>query len=189
MDVIRHQIRALRYMNTDGKWFIPDVSLVSGLSREIIHDLLQNHCKVEPYGVQWMTQAVENGARKVFAILISIREGEKITAFLEHYLQSDNQTLDSRLPFSKLELGKIFPPAVASEFEEHQWDFIAPVFNHRLLHRNIPTEFRLPFIESRKLGEGGFGNVYEVVIHAGHHNFKDIDNTKVFPASFVHMMV
>ena len=82
MDVNRYQFRALRYMNTDGKWFIPDVSLVSGLSREIIHNLLQNHCEVEPYGVQWMTQAVENGARKVFAILILIREEKKITAFL-----------------------------------------------------------------------------------------------------------
>ncbi len=179
MDVIRGQIRALRYRNTDGKWFVPDGSLVSGLSREIIQCSLQNHCEVEPYAVQWMTQAIETGARKVFTILILIREEKKITAFLEHHLQSDGQTPDSRLPFSQSELETIFTPAVASEFGEQQWDLIAPVFTHRVLHRNIQTESKLPFIESRKIGGGGFGDVYEVVIAAGHHNFKDIDNTKV----------
>ena len=179
MDIIRQQIRALRCKNFEGQWFIPEESLKSRLPRDIIQDLLQLHCEVEPYGVEWVTQAVHSGATKVFAILIMIREESKISSFLEQYLHSDGQTLDSKLPFSNPELEKIFPQAVASEFEEEQWGLIAPIFNHRLLHRNIPTSFRLPFIESRRLGGGGFGDVYEIVIPAGHHNFRGIDSTKV----------
>ena len=126
-----------------------------------------------------MSQAIQDGARKVFAILILIRQERKISTFFEKYLQSDDQKLDSRLPFSGSELNQVFTQAVACEFEEQQWDFTAPVFNHRLLHRNIPTEFPLPFIESKKLGRGGFGDVYEIVVIAGHHDFKDLDSTKV----------
>ncbi|KAL9618579.1 MAG: hypothetical protein Q9160_006690 [Pyrenula sp. 1 TL-2023] len=125
-----------------------------------------------------MTSAVETGARKVFATLVLIREEKNIATFLEHYLHSDEETLDARLPFSKAELGQTLATAIADEFEEQQWDFLAPVFNHRLLHRNIPTEYRLPFIKSRKLGGGGFGNVFEIVIPAGHHNFKILDGAQ-----------
>ena len=187
MDSIRHQIRALRRRNADGNWFIPEGTLISGLSREIIQDLIQNHCEIEPYAIQETTNAVEHGARRVFAILILIREVKKITAFLEHHLQSDGQTLDSRLPFSSSELGTVFMPDVASEFEELQWDLIAPVFSHRLLHRNLQIKSRLPFIKSRKIGGGGFGDVYEIVISAGHHNFKGVDRAKVCAASLIHV--
>ncbi|KAK0514062.1 hypothetical protein JMJ35_003784 [Cladonia borealis] len=177
MDVTRGKIREARYRNADGRWFVPEGSLVSAL--EVIRQSLQNHCDVEPFAVQWMIQAIEKGGRKTFAALILIREEKKIIAFLEHYLQSDSQNLDSRLPFSKSELETILSPDVASEFYEHQWELIAPVFTHRLLHRNIPIEFILPFVESRRIGGGGFGDVYEVVITAGHHKFKDINTTKV----------
>lgn len=158
---------------------------MSGLPREIIQSLIQDHCEIQPYAVQEITQAVETGARKVFAILVLIREGEKIAAFLENHLQSDGETLDSRLPFSESELEMVLTPDVASEFEEQQWDFIAPIFSHRLLHRNLQMESRLPFIESRKIGGGGFGYVYEVVIPAGHHNFKGVDSTQVSSAILI----
>lgn len=120
MDVIRHQIMALRRRNTDGNWFIPEGALVSGLSRENIQNLIRNYCEIEPYAVQETTQAVETGAMKIFAILILIREVKKITAFFEHHLQSDSQALDSRLPFSEPELGTVFTPDVASGFEDLQ---------------------------------------------------------------------
>lgn len=186
MDVIRRQVRALRCKNVDGKWFIPEGTLESGVPHEVIHDAVQNHCDIEPYAIQEVTQAIETGARKVFTILILIREEKKITAFLEHHLQSDGQALDSRLPFSKLELEMVFTPDAADEFEEQQWDLLAPIFSHRLLHRNIQLEARLPFIESRKIGGGGFGDVYEVVISAGHHNFKGIDSRKVYAVGLIY---
>ena len=189
MNVIRHQIRALRCRNTDGCWFIPERSLVSGLSHDLIHNIIGHYCEVEPYAVTETAQAVEDGARKIFAILILIREVKKISAFLENHLQSDGQTLDSRLPFSKSELVKVFTPDVAGEFEELQWELIAPVFSHRLLHRNIQIESRLPFIESRKIGAGGFGDVYEVVIPAGHHGFKGMDSAKVCAVTLIHGII
>ena len=179
MDVTRGKIREARCRNADGRWFVPEASLVSALPPEVIRQSLQNHCDVEPFAVQWMIQAIEKGGGKTFATLILIREEKKIIAFLEHYLQSDSQNLDSRLPFSKSELEMILSPDAASEFHEHQWELIAPVFTHRLLHRNIPVEFILPFIDSRRIGGGGFGDVYEVVITTGHHKFKGIDTTKV----------
>ena len=180
MDVIRHQIRALRQRNTDGKWFIPDRSLESVLEYEAVQTSLQDYCGIEPYGVKWMTRAIRNGSRKIFAILILIREEKKVGAFLEHFLQSDDQILDFQLPFSPIKLEEVLPQAVANEFSEHQWEFLAPIFTHRLLHRNITSEVPLPFVESRTLGKGGFGKVFEIVIPAGHHDFKNIDSTKVY---------
>ena len=179
MEEVRHRIRALRHKNTDGKWFVPDGSLLCTLDQGTITSLLEQHCDVEPYGLEWTAQAVRDRATKVFAILILIREHRKISAFLEQYLPSDNQTLDSRLPFSVTELQCIFSVAVANEFEEQQWGFTAPVFSHRLMHRNIPLESPLPFTESRKLGSGGFGNVYEITVVGGHHNFKGSDSAEV----------
>lgn len=152
---------------------------MSALPPEVIQQSLQDHCDIKPFAVQWMVHTIEKGGRKTFAALILIREEKKMNAFLEHYLQSDSQKIDSRLPFSKSELETILSLDEASEFDEHQWEFIAPVFTHRLLHRNIPSNFNLPFVESRMIGGGGFGDVYEVVIAAGHHSFEGIDITKV----------
>ena len=101
-------------------------------------------------------------------------------------MQFDGQTLDSRLPFSKLKLTTVFTLDAANGFEEQQWDLLAPIFSHRILHRNIQVEVRLPFIESRNNGGGGFGDVYEVVISAGHHNFKGIDSTKVCAVGLIY---
>ncbi|KAL8673355.1 MAG: hypothetical protein Q9168_002234 [Polycauliona sp. 1 TL-2023] len=178
MDVIRRQIRALRSRNAHGQWFVPEGSLVAALPHETVRRAIENHCQVEPYAAQWITQAIVTGARKVFAMLILIREENSIAAFLEHHLQSDGQALDSRLPFSKSDLEALFAPEVASEFEEEQWGFIAPVFSHRLLHRKIQPESRLPFVESQMIGGGGFGHVHQVVIPAGHHHFDGMDSTK-----------
>ena len=179
MDVIRLRIREARCRSADGRRFIPEGSLASVLSHEVIQHSLQTHCDVEPFAVQWMTRAVHQGGMKTFAVLILIRAENKIGTFLESYLQSDSQKLDSRLPFSKVDLEATLSLDFASEFQERQWELMAPVFTNRLLHRKIPVEYSLPFLESRRIGGGGFGDVYEVLVAAGHHNFHNVDSTQV----------
>lgn len=183
MDEARHRIRELRRKNTDGKWFIPEGSLVSRLSHEVIQNLIQNHCDIESYAVQENTRAIEIGARKVFAILVLIREAGKIATFREHRL------LDARLPFSESDLLMVLNADLASEFAKQQWDFIAPIFSRQYLHHRLHKESRLPFIESRVIGGGGFGHVCEIVIPAGHHEFDGVDSTKVFLLLWLHSRI
>jgi len=180
MNDIRDQITRLRVKNADDKRFVLEGSLASCLPREKVANILREDSNIEPYLITEMTDIIDRGARKVFAILILIQKITDITRFVEHHLHS-NRTLDEQLPFTKFELRTIFSrDQLRSElFEEFQWEFVAPVFRQRLSHQIFPKEIRLPFMENQKLGEGGFGQVFRVVIPSGHHDFEEIDPAKV----------
>ncbi|RYP90030.1 hypothetical protein DL770_003875 [Monosporascus sp. CRB-9-2] len=53
---------------------------------------------------------------------------------------------------------------MAKDFEEKQWEFIAPTFRRGTLHRRLGDSTILPFTQNKRIGKGAFGTVYEVVI-------------------------
>lgn len=152
------------------------------LSYEVLLDLLRK--VIEPWGVKDAVNVIESGGRKVFAVLILMKEEKHIIEFMEHVGQT---SLDSQMPFSKEVLENFLPREVAMEFEEEQWDFVAHVFQQQVFHQRLERRIRLPFIESRKLGWGGFSNVHQVVIPAGYHNFAGVDSSKVGNSHFVEL--
>ena len=111
-------------------------------------------------------QTILAGARKTFAILVIIHQVSRITAFMNRD-QLLTSTIDDKLPFSLSQLQEIMRHD-ADEFYEKQWEFIAPVFSRMRAHRLLDDDTILPFTNSTLLGVGGFGRVYETIIHPQH---------------------
>jgi hypothetical protein len=77
--------------------------------------------------------------------------------------------LDEKLPRQVDELVVILKSkAIAEEFYEFQWQFLAPVFSELKVHRLLHEETILPFLAEEYLGQGGFGKVYRTRIHESH---------------------
>ncbi|KAI1754171.1 kinase-like domain-containing protein [Xylaria castorea] len=176
-DTVRSRIKELRRTNIEGRWFIAESSVADCLPRQVLKGLLAKI--IEPWGVKQAVDAIENCGRKVFTILILIKEQRHIMSFLESQSSTHpNTILDSQIPFSISALQGFLPSDVAREFEEEQWDLVVPVIRKQLFHQRFEPRVRLPFIESLKLGDGGFGNVFEIVVSAGCHDLEGINSSK-----------
>ncbi|KAI0490093.1 kinase-like domain-containing protein [Xylaria cf. heliscus] len=157
-DTVRSRIRGSLRTNIHGTWFITESSAADCLPLQVLEGLLAKI--VEPWGVNEAVDMIRNGGRKVFTILILIKEQEHIMSFLEYQsTRQPNATLDLQIPFSISDLESFLPSEVAREFEEEQWNLVVPVIRKQLFHQRFEPRVRLPFIESRRLGGGGFGSL------------------------------
>ena len=69
--------------------------------------------------------------------------------------EQEKKTLNKR----KVDIGKW-----VRQFEEKQYEYIVPTFPRKSSHRIVSNLIRLPFIEQKQIGEGGFGVVYKVTL-------------------------
>ncbi|KIV99998.1 uncharacterized protein PV09_08354 [Verruconis gallopava] len=156
---LRSQMLALRrpIANTSLK-FIPHRSLFATLTLDKILAALSS-AGLSPVQIPSLADRVLANGRKVFAVLILLKNEEaQIVQFVKHD-QLALTSLDSRLPFTLPELESIVPE-IASEFFEWQWEVCAPVFTKGILHRELHDAIRIPFVSEEKIGYGGFGDVY-----------------------------
>ncbi|KAF3167920.1 hypothetical protein TWF225_006663 [Orbilia oligospora] len=109
---------------------------------------------------------VKSHARRIFAILILLGSKEHLIA---KFMGRDifQGKYDEKLPFSREDLDTIIPE-IAAEFYEKQWEFVSPVWSKNVVHRELPSDVRLPFVLNEKLGRGGFGVVYKIKLHEHH---------------------
>lgn len=172
MKTLRDEIVKLRnkHQNANGKHFVPHPALHDLMSTAVVRDALQGS-KIERYLIDQTTAAVINGAIKIFAILTLIHRVELILKFIQGDGFSGSR-LDHKLPFELDKLRAILSDSTASiEFYEHQWEFTAPVFNGSLLPRVLQKEVIMPYLKEDHIGQGGFGDVYEVEIESSHQVF------------------
>ncbi|KAK6352409.1 hypothetical protein TWF730_009236 [Orbilia blumenaviensis] len=112
--------------------------------------------------IKWVT----SHGRRIFGILVLLGGKEHfITKFIGRDFQGTK--FDEKLPFSIAELEDI-APEIAEEFYERQWEFVSPVWSKNAMHRELPSDVRLPFTKNERLGQGGFGVVYEITLHPQH---------------------
>lgn len=163
---LRYKIRALRCKNEETqKFFVPDGALDECFDEVVAGNILETH-RLEPFQIKPAVDAIVNGGRKTFAILVMIRHAEAILHFIANdHLQG--QRIDSRLPFSKESVQSI-APHVAEEFYEEQWHFTAPILSRQFHHRTLDAETILPFVQSLFRGEGAFGKVHQITVHRSH---------------------
>ncbi|KAF3000785.1 hypothetical protein E8E13_005487 [Curvularia kusanoi] len=77
------------------------------------------------------------------------------------------ELIDLRLPFDCSTLSQLLSKTnlAIADFEENQWEFIAPIFSRGTVHRELRPEFVLPFMKDDKIGRGAFGTVHEITLH------------------------
>jgi hypothetical protein len=124
-------------------------------------------CGIPSYRTRETTDAIIRGAHRTFVILILMRKPELISTFIEHD-QLQHSQLDHKLPHRREYLEALLPDNVAGEFEKKQWELTCPVFHTQVFPRVLEDNIILPFTQDRKIGYGGFGDVYEVTLVAGH---------------------
>ena len=172
-----------RQVEEGSKSFVPHQKLFDLLDRDVIQSVLQEGEVVPWYNLDSIVDRIYSGARRIFAILVVLKGQEReILRFLEHE-SFQNSPPDHRLPFSESELKRIAPEIVI-EFYEKQWEFTAPVFVRSVDHRHLQASIVLPFLEDKKIGEGGFGEVFKITLDPTHQdlslispsNFTSIDN-------------
>lgn len=144
-------------------------------------DAVKDCSEIPSYNLQDVVAKVLKGGLRVFSILVLVGKESLISSFIE----SDNlqrSRLDDKLPFSADTLQSIIPDTdAASNFYRRQWEFVAPVFSRSTLHRSLNSKMRLPFVQNKKLGEGGFGVIYEIQLHPDHQRLPLLPRDKVYP--------
>ena len=159
-----------------GRDYFPESWLLETLSKPEIQHAVET-CVVDATKRKEAVNVILNGGRRVFAILVIIREESMLVDFME----TDNllqNTLDSRLPLDFSTIRQLLPEnpesdVVAKEFCDRQWEVLAPIFGPDLSHRVFDNMAIMPFLwgSSKKAGEGGFGFVDRVTLHEAHHGF------------------
>ena len=168
---LRDQLFDIRIRNIEGKYFIPSKAVEDVLSAEKIHPCIL--CSsIEEIRRTDVLRVIENGGKRVFAILLLLRKESLMVNFVQndHMLQGTN--LDSKLPFHLETLKTVLlDQRIASEFCQRQWEFLPPFFQENRNHRTFESETVLPFIEQEELAQGGFGEVFKVTLDANQHGF------------------
>jgi hypothetical protein len=169
-DIFRATVTRYLRKNINNETYVPQGALSGTLSQEVVkHILLET--SLDRSQVDELSRSLLPGAVKVFTILLLVGRLECILSFIEDDQMQPN-ALDQKLPLSLQTLLTLLDDEVAAaQFYRQQWTFTAPVFNRSSLPRILEKKTIMPFMDSKPAGEGGFGEVHQVVIDPSHHSF------------------
>lgn len=185
MAMIWEELEALEIYNYERKTFVPYEALKSHLTlakTETIVSELSRDGKIQVYQRQEILTSIHSNGLRLFATLLTFSRPELIVDFIKHDHFTRCQ-LDSRLPLQKSSLKPILKDDnLCNRFDKHQWKFIPPFFRIDQSHRELEDDARLPFEKCRRLGDGGFGEVYEMTLPASCQNLVPQKNSEVLNA-------
>lgn len=171
-EALEDEIYSLRRKNHESRHFIPRKALLELLQPAKIRAALVGH--VPPHQLDEILGAVYPHGRLLFAILVRTRQIGVLPRFIERdQLQLQYGQLDQKLPLEERNLSSIIGQRPAQRFCEEQWEVIPPVFSPFSIQRFLAEPTTLPFLRQQVLGQGSFGQVYEVEIDPDHQLFQD----------------
>ncbi|KAI1089438.1 kinase-like domain-containing protein [Rostrohypoxylon terebratum] len=175
-DRLRQEIRELKTPNWRKQEFIPFKGLCNALQNSNLIQVLRD-CRISADKHQEIKHAVQNGGKRVFAILLELDRLDKFVNFMgqDHFLHT---TLDSRLPYEEAPLERIIPSDYR-DFFDTQWAYSSPLFTPDCQHRIFHKRCVLPFIEVINIAEGGFGYITKATLPDSHHDFAQEDGQNV----------
>ncbi|KAG8528268.1 uncharacterized protein KY384_007185 [Bacidia gigantensis] len=172
MESLRSKIEYLRYQNENahGRHFIPHEDFVQLMTRENVHDVLEES-SIERYSIEETAETIFKRAARIFGILVLTGQPEFILRFIKGG-GHQRSCLDDNLPYSLDTLLGIFEDDImARKFHERQKEFAVPIFDRSALPRDVKAEITMPFLEDCHIGSGGFGNVYKIKISPSHQHY------------------
>jgi hypothetical protein len=150
----------------EGRQFLPNGIIEQILTLETLRTTLSDPSfRIDPYKRDDTAYTILSEAKKVFAILIDLEIGHGLSHLIE------NEVLDKELPVEEKRLKDVLSGAEAKGFVYHQWEYLAYDFRKCPFQRKIRPEILLPYLEEKRLGGGGYSEVFEVVIHPAHQVF------------------
>ncbi|KAM6513270.1 hypothetical protein FALCPG4_015713 [Fusarium falciforme] len=173
MAELRESIERLRFANTNSehRYFIPEAALFEIVTESAVKLSLRSF-DVPVHEVRDLTDGIMRGARKCFAILVSIDHGGAISGFFRHDLLQHSHP-DHRLPYASEILKQVFEEDEASptikRFLEKQWEFAIPILHQNMISRNLDTNVILPFLHEEPAGRGSMGTAWKIEIHPQCH--------------------
>ncbi|KAL9121919.1 MAG: hypothetical protein Q9187_001523 [Circinaria calcarea] len=172
MERIRKNLKEALVKSAESKYFLTEGALNSILTRDTVRECIEK-TEIDMLWKRNCMEAVFNGGKRVLALLIMRNRVDLIVKFVETDQSSKTGHLDSRLPFEQETLTRILmnDNDAIFDIQRHQWEVIAPYFEEGRAHRIYQTDIVIPFVKSKWIGGGGFGDVYEVTLPSTHHGF------------------
>ena len=169
IDILRGEISNLRTESTDGRYFVSRHDIHTLLTNQIIAEAIKECVQedyVLPHQESTVVDRITNEGRIVFGILIWKKWLYKLMKCVEH------NALDSQLPLEDSRANEILE-SIGSEFARNaQWEFLPRVLTEEMsgVHNRFRKEEILPYISETRLGEGSFGDVFEVSVSPSSQN-------------------
>ena len=172
MGDIRRDLKKALIKNVDARFFLPEQELVRILTDDNVKECI-SQADMEEYLKHDCIMAILNGGRRVLALLLMLKKVELIRKFVETDQSPKISYLDSRLPFEQESLERILRDDTDAihDISKNQWEVMAPYFQEEQTHRIFQVDVVMPFIHSKSIGAGGFGDVLEVTLPGIHHGF------------------
>jgi serine/threonine protein kinase len=164
-------------------WFIPVDAIDRILTEQAIHEELDRSTDLSAWDISLTSHKIWEHARKIFAILMSIGKGSLVSSFLNEGITDAN--LPINIPKGSSQQKEWITPIKSfgswssrelDDFRRVQWYFLSPIFtNARTQHYELDDNCVMPFIKDteHEAQSGGFGDVWEVVIHPAHQKLFD----------------
>ncbi|GAW12867.1 hypothetical protein ANO14919_022380 [Xylariales sp. No.14919] len=174
-DRIARRFAKSKYCYESGEDYLPEGSLDDLITEaEISKQLSQSLAFLRsPEKEREFIKFVSQNAKKVFAIAtLGKIGGEKV-----YRAVNDLQITDEKLPIDATDalLVELLGRWDAEQFGEHQWKFLAPVFNENILVYHLDKRHILPLMDvGSRPRRGTFGLVSKVKIHEAHQKHRGV---------------
>ena len=167
----REKIQFLKCPTAEAEYFVPSKALGQILTTEVVSYLLSKLI-LPPFEQEEIIRVITQGGRKVFAILLMMREEPRIMDFAETVFYQE-RGLDSKLPYDLAFLSEMMPSNLALSFFGAQWEFIPPIFGRGMGYRQLNDRAIIPIEKIEKAAEGGFSIVDILTFYPGSSDFDE----------------
>lgn len=169
--------------------FLPQGQLNRLITRDSILDAVEIEEDEVEEGDELLVKFVLQEAKKLFAILVTTRHPklqEAISLFQKHNFDDTKLPIkfwtgqmfnDAQHPFFEMQGArkkKVWDKSLIYDFQEKQWEFLAPVLSTEETYHCYGNHVIMPFVaQIASFAEGSFGVVSKYEIHEDHMVIKD----------------
>ena len=169
--------------------FLPQGQLNRLITRDSILDAVEIEEDEVEEGDELLVKFVLQEAKKLFAILVTTRHPklqEAISLFQKHNFDDTKLPIkfwtgqmfnDAQHPFFEMQgvrKKKVWDKSLIYDFQEKQWEFLAPVLSTEETYHCYGNHVIMPFVaQIASFAEGSFGVVSKYEIHEDHMVIKD----------------